>query len=134
MSLSDTAEYWWDIKSHRPYEGRQFRHHPNYDCSHINTKTGNTETTPYIIDINCFECIEAIKNGNIEGLVEGEVPPTFYMSKKEKKEYNKRKVFIEQHGTCACGSNWKIRTNSNNGEHFLGCFSYPKCKKTKSLK
>jgi hypothetical protein len=134
MCLSDTAEYWSDIKSIKcPYNGKQFRHHPNYDCSHIKPITGNTDTTPYTDDINCFECIEAIKNGNTEGLISGKASETYYLSHSERKKYNKRKRFVEQHGICSCGRNWTIRKNKNTGEEFLGCISYPICKKTKRM-
>lgn len=135
MSLSDTAEYWWDIKSRGyGYAGRDFKHIPNSTCGHIKPYTGNTSTTPYIGDINCFACIELLKNGyNREGLIEGNAPATYYMSIKERKRYNKQQAFNLQHGLCECGSIMQIRMNSKTKEEFLGCIQYPKCKKTKSI-
>ncbi len=137
MSLPDSAEYWWDVKSRRPYSGRHFRHHPNYKCSHIRPETGNTDTTPYIEDINCFECFEQIKNGNIEGLLEGKAPPEFYMTKTAAKKYKKEKKsaaeFKDKYGACPCGRSWRIRKNMSTGVEFLGCSNYPTCKNTKSI-
>lgn len=133
MCLSDTAEYWQDVKNKRPYNGRHFRHHPNYSCSHINAMTGNTSTTPYIEDINCFECIEEIKRGNIDGLIEGKAPEDYYLSNSGKKAYRKQKAFDDKHGLCPCGSRLTIRKNRKNNTDFLGCLQYPKCKNTKPL-
>ena len=137
MSLSDTAEYWWDVKGYnrKPYSGRNFKHIPNSTCGHIKPHTGNTATTPYIGDINCFACIELLKNGHTRlGLIEGNAPPTYYMSIKEKKRYNKQQAFNIQHGLCECGSIMCIRQNKTTKEEFLGCIRYPLCKKTKSIK
>lgn len=132
MCLSDTAEYWWR-EPRMPYGGKEFKHHPTHRCSHYNPSSGNTATTPYVKDINCYECIEYIKN-NKEGLIEGDVPEDYYLSKKEKKEWRKQKAFNELHGKCPCGSIWTIRVNRTNNTQFLGCLQYPKCKNTKSIK
>lgn len=134
MSLSDTAEYWWDVKSHHLYTGRHFLHNPNHKCSHYNPSSGNIATTIYIDDINCFECLENIKNGlaSTEGLKEGKAPETFYMTKKGKKAYNKQKAIDDKYGKCSCGCSWVIRINNRNKSEFLGCSNYPTCKNTKS--
>ncbi len=134
--MSDTAEYWWDVKSKGfGYSGKNFRHNPNHKCSHYNPSSGNTETTIYLNDINCYECLKNIKNGiaSTEGLKEGDSPEDFYMSKRQKKAYNKQKAFNETYGLCKCGSSMQIRTNKSNNQSFLGCIQYPKCKYTKSL-
>lgn len=136
MALTDTTEYWWDIKyNYKEYNGRQFRHNPHHKCNHYNPSSGNTNTTIYIGDINCFKCIENLNNGiaSKEGLIEGNAPETFYMSNKEKKLFNKRKLFNEKYGVCSCGSSFQIRKNKSNGKEFLGCINYPKCKNTKSI-
>lgn len=134
MSLSDMAEAWWR-EPNFGYEGRHFYHIPNSTCGHIKPQTGNTSTTPYIGDINCFACIELLKGGfNRVGLIEGNAPPTYYMSIKEKKRYNKQETFNKLHGKCECGSIMKIRINTKTKEEFLGCIQYPKCKKTKTIK
>lgn len=135
MSLPDTAEYWWGIKDHRIYTGKQFKHNPNHKCSHFNPASGNVDTTPYIDDINCFECIENLKSGlaSKEGLREGKAPETFYMSKREKKAFNKKQEFIKKYGICPCGCNWMIRVNTKTKQEFLGCVNYPTCKNTKTI-
>ena len=85
MSLSDTAEYWWDVKSYHPYMGRHFIHIPNSICGHINKQTGNTDTSEYLNDINCFACLDLIKqNGNIYNLKEG-------ISKRQQREIDMEK-------------------------------------------
>lgn len=134
MSLSDTAEYWWKYPR-MPYSGRTFKHNPNHKCSHYNPSSGNTNTTIYIGDINCFKCIQNMENDATlkDGLKEGNAPETFYMSKREKKAFYAQKRFNEEHGVCSCGSIWQPRINKATGQMFLGCSDYPKCKKTKSL-
>lgn len=132
MCLSDTAEYWWKhVKI--PYSGKNFKHHPTHKCSHYNPSTGNTSTTPYLEDINCYECIEYINNTSTEGLILGPSPEDYYMSKKEKKLFRQQKAFEMMYGKCSCGSRWQIRRNSKTGKEFLGCLQYPKCKNTKSI-
>lgn len=133
MSLPDGAEYWQDVKNRTPYTGRTFRHHPTHTCSHFNKRSGNALRTPYKNDVNCFECAQAIENGNLEGIIGDIAPEYFYLGKKEKKRYNAQKLFEETHGKCSCGSDWKIRTNKTNNTQFLGCSNYPKCKNTKSI-
>lgn len=134
-TMTDTAEYWNDIKSKRPYLGKDFRHNANHKCSHYSKATGNTAETIYIEDINCHECLYNLNEGisTKEGLKEGKAPETYYMSDSAKKAFNKRKAFNNEHGVCDCGHDFVIRTNKSNGEKFLGCSNYPKCKKTKQL-
>jgi ssDNA-binding Zn-finger/Zn-ribbon topoisomerase 1 len=135
MCLSDTAEYWWR-EPRMPYTGRDFKHNPNHKCSHYNPASGNVATTVYIGDINCYECIKNMDNDITLkiGLKKGNAPETFYMSIKGRKQYNAQKKFNEKYGLCSCGSIWRIRKNKSTGEQFLGCSSYPRCTKTKSLK
>jgi len=127
MSLSDTAEYWWDIKRHR--ESNSFRHAKGVNCGHNH----NTIDTEYIEDVECNACKRIIKEGNTIGMKEGKAPEMYYMSNSEKKHYRKQKLFIETYGKCLCGCNWQIRKNKISGQEFLGCVNYPKCKNTKSI-
>lgn len=51
---------------------------------------------------------------------------------------NKSNVFVKvipepEHGRCVCGKPYVIRTNSKNGNKFLGCSGYPTCKNVKAL-
>jgi len=126
MCLSDTAEYWWGVKSHYPYMGKQFIHIPNSTCGHIRKETGNTTISNYLNDINCYACLELIKqNGNIYNLKEGTSPQQQSIIDKEKYRF--------RFGKCECGSPMIIRKNSKTGQEFLGCLQYPKCKKTQQL-
>lgn len=123
--MSDTAEYWDDVKSNRhEYTGRKFYHIPNADCGHKHhfdaKKLGN---------VNCFACLELIKNGHVHGLEEG----TYYTQRERKiiAKENRQKEFDKKNGICLCGSQWVIRNNTVTGIEFLGCSNYPKCKNTK---
>ena len=126
MSLPDSAEYWWDVKNNYPYTGTQFYHIPNADCGHRHLheakKLGN---------VNCYACLELIKNGYEHGLEEG-----IYLTnseRKQKREERRIDEFNKIHGLCSCGSRWQIRTNKKTGQQFLGCLQYPKCNNTKQL-
>jgi hypothetical protein len=126
MSLPDTAEYWWDVKSRRPYTGREFCHIPNSPCGHIRTQTGNTDVSEYLNDINCFACLKLLKeNGNIYNLKEG-------ISKREQKVINREK-HLYRFGKCSCGSPIQERINKTTKQKFLGCSNYPNCKQTKNI-
>lgn len=46
------------------------------------------------------------------------------------KDYRRKK---HPHGTCTCGGFFVIRTNRKDGNQFLGCSNYPRCKTTKIL-
>lgn len=128
MSMSDTAEYWFDKNMPRSFN--TFRHAEKIDCGHNH----NTKDTPYIDDVECNACKKIIKETNPEWLKAGKAPETFYMSHREKKKFNKQKRFNDEHGKCPCGCNWMVRKNRTTGNEFLGCVNYPKCKNTKSLK
>jgi hypothetical protein len=124
--MSDTAEYWWDVKATKAWYGTTFYHIPNAPCGHRHLheakKLGN---------VNCYSCLELIKNGYDHGLSEG-----VYLTKSQRKRKtaeNKEKQFDEKHGLCPCGSRWQIRKNKSNGQEFLGCINYPTCKNTKSI-
>lgn len=124
MSLPDSAEYWWDVKATKSWYGTTFYHIPNAPCGHRHLheakKLGN---------VNCYACLELIKNGYDHGLEEG-----IYLThgqRKRKKEERRQEEFDEKHGLCSCGSRWQIRKNKSTGQEFLGCLQYPKCKNTK---
>lgn len=125
MSMSDTAEYWWD-KNRKLYTGRDFIHIKNSPCGHINKVTGNTEQSEYLSDINCFACLKLIEqNGNIYGLKEG-------ISKRQQSLIDKEK-HLYRFGKCECGSPMCERVNSQTKQKFLGCIRYPNCTKTKAI-
>lgn len=63
MSMSDTAEYWWDVKAKRHYHGPTFRHAHGYDCSHL--KWCNNRVTKYLLDVKEayeYKLAESIKS------------------------------------------------------------------------
>jgi len=125
MSLSDTAEYWWR-EPRIPYSGKQFTHIPNSTCGHIKKETGNTDTSEYLNDINCYACLKLIEeNGNVYNLIEG-------TSKREQSKIDKEKHRF-RFGKCDCGHPMTIRINNTTKERFLGCKMYPRCKNTKSI-
>ena len=127
MSLPDTAEYWWNIKTSRM--PNMFRHGKGINCGHNH----NVMDTEYIEDVECNACKKMIKEGLTNGMIEGKSPEMYYMSNSEKKRFKKQKAFIEKYGKCPCGCNWQIRKNNKTGQEFLGCINYPSCKNTKSL-
>ncbi len=127
MSMSDTAENWFNKNQNRM--PNMLRHGKGIDCGHNH----NIMDTEYIKDVECFACKNIIINGLAIGILEGEVPETYYMSNQEKKKHKEKKLFVEKNGKCGCGCHWKIRKNKTNNQEFLGCANYPKCKNTKSL-
>ena len=125
--MTDTAEYWWDVKQNKSWVGRTtFYHIPNALCGHKHyheaKKLGN---------VNCYACLELIKNGYQHNLEEGTY--LTHSQRKRKAAENKQKLFNEKHGKCSCGSRWTIRKNKTSGQEFLGCSNYPNCKNTKTL-
>lgn len=133
--MSDTAEYWWGVKNRTLYTGKDFRHHPNKLCTHYNPITGNVAVTPYIKDINCYECKSKIESGEFskDELKFEDSPEDYYMTNSGKKRFKKQKEFNEKHGICPCGCIWQIKTNTKTKQQFLGCVNYPKCTNTKPL-
>ena len=128
MSLSDTAEYWWDVKSHKPYMGREFYHIPNANCGHRHLHDAKK-----LGDVNCFACLKLIKQDYEHGLEDGK---TDFRSKSQKIRDNKielDKKEREKLGKCNCGCQRTKRFNSAKGEYFLGCSNYPKCRITGSI-
>lgn len=149
-SLPDSAEYWWDVKKRRgPYLGPDYRHHPTFTCNHYSTLTGNTKRTPYMEDITCRECRSAVAQGNMEGVLPGNAPEFYYLSKTQQKKERKRRAeqnSRQQHAEnrkkqlaasgllCSrCQSEMVKRTNGATGQQFLGCSKFPKCKYTKPI-
>lgn len=125
--MSDESEFWFNKNSYRT--PNLFRHGKGIKCGHNH----NIKDTEYIEDVECNACKRIIKKGLAVGMLEGKAPPTYYMSNRQKKEFNEQNAFNNLHGKCPCGCNWTIRINKLKGTEFLGCRNYPKCKNTKSL-
>lgn len=125
--MSDTAEYWHDVKNRVSRSPKiHMVHFRNSPCGHINHITRNTDTSEYLCDITCYTCVRLLKdNGNIYSLKEG-------VSPRKQSEIDKEKHYF-RHGKCDCGHAMKLRSNSKTKEQFLGCSNYPTCKKNKSI-
>lgn len=126
MALSDTAEYWQDVKSSRgPYIGPDYYHIPGAECGRKHWHEAKA-----IDDVNCSDCLKLIKSGYEHGLPEGK---TDFRSKGEKKRQAKAEFEESERqkiGKCTCGCQRVKRTNKADGKVFLGCSNYPKCKIT----
>jgi len=128
MALTDTAEYWHDVKSHYPYMGREFYHIPNTNCGHRHLHEAKR-----IDDVNCFACLQLIEQGYEHGLPEGKTDFRSKGQKKRDKQVELAKIEREKLGKCSCGCHRVKRLNKTKNEYFLGCSNYPKCKITSSL-
>lgn len=130
MSLPDGAEYWF--KNPRAYLPNNFRHAKGVDCGH-----NHNSETEYFNDVDCRACRKTIEESRPDNLLDGEAPKYYYYSKtyakKMRKADREQKEFNDKYGVCDCGSDLVIRTNSKDKKNFLGCSSYPKCKKTKNI-
>jgi len=125
MSMTDTAEYWADVKRNYPYVGPDYYHIPNIDCGHRHLYEAKR-----LGDVNCRSCLKLIEEGLSHNLPEGKT-----ISKYERKRLNAIKQLELKFGRCSkCGSLMTERVNKTTKEKFLGCTNYPNCKTTKTLK
>lgn len=117
MSLSDTAEYWNDVKSSFGRFKPIYTHAKNCQCGHYHV----AETKMYR-EVDCNACKKVIAEmGNI-----------FELNMKTKKEADELVRLDRIKRKCECGGHFHDRVNKSSGEKFFGCNRYPKCKKTKS--
>ena len=128
MALPDTAEYWWDVKSHYPYMGREFYHIPNANCGHRHLHEAKR-----IGDVNCFACLKLIEQGYEHGLPEGKTDFRSKGQKKRDKQAELAKIEYEKLGICICGYHRVKRYNKTTKQYFLGCSNYPKCLITSNI-
>lgn len=77
MALTDTAEYWNDVKRHYLYMGREFYHIPKANCGHRHLHEAKK-----LGDVNCFSCLKLIESGYEHGLEDGK---TDFRSKGQQK-------------------------------------------------
>jgi len=116
--MSDSAEYWHDVKSHKGNLRHVFTHIKGIPCGHY-----HIEETKEFRHIDCKSCQKIVAEmGNI-----------FNLDMRTHKEYKEEEKKKKEENKCSCGSQMKIRTNSKTDEKFLGCQRYPKCKNTKPL-
>jgi hypothetical protein len=132
-----------------PPPGGVYRHHPTFTCSHYNVASGNTLRTPYLEDISCWECHGAIMEGHVEGVLLGNAPEFYYLSKTQQKKAKKKRAEQNRYRQEAedrkkqlaaagrlcprCEAEIVKRTNSATGQQFWGCSNYPRCKYTKPI-
>ena len=129
MSLTDTAEYWQDVKRNYPYVGPQFYHIPNADCGHRHLNEAKK-----LGDVNCRSCLKLIKDGYDHKLEDGKTDFKSKGQKKRDRAIKRQLEEIEKLGKCSCGCHRVKRLNKLSGTYFLGCSQYPKCKITSPIK
>lgn len=112
MCLPDSAEYWWDVKGRNRTTKHVFTHIKGVPCGHYH--------------VNETDCVELIDCRSCKRILD-ELPEI-----KHKLELDFNKYFYPN-GKCSCGGAFKERINSSNGNNFLGCSNYPKCKNTKQI-
>ena len=132
MCLSDTAEYWWDIKN-KQYK-HTFTHIKGIDCGHY-----HVYETEVLDNIDCYACKKLISD-DLELKERLRIINDEFLLKEEKKKLNKLKQAKEnsvrknrKNPICSCGYVFVKRTNHKNRNEFWGCFNYPSCKNTKSI-
>lgn len=130
MCMSDTAEYWFDVKNRRPYNGPDYYHIPGFECGHRHLYEAK-----YVSDVNCKQCKAAIAKGHPHGLKSDEQKEIDQANRERSKRLNLIKGWKQKYPhnpDCSCGFVMLERTNKSNGQTFYGCSQYPKCKNTKS--
>lgn len=129
MSMSDTAEYWNDIK--RPYTGPDYYHIPGAECGHRHLYEAK-----YIDQVNCKGCLQLLKDGIAHTLKSAEQHKKDDDNKEKSRVGNIKKQWLKKYPNnpvCACGFVMIERVNRFDGNKFWGCSNYPNCKNTKSL-
>ena len=128
MAMTDTAEYWDDVKRSR-YSKNHFYHGIGVDCGHR-----HNHETKYVDDVECKACKRILATSEKpESMVDGSAPKYYYMTKNAAKAARKADALREQRGKCDCGGHWVERMNKATQKPFLGCQHYPRCKNTKSI-
>lgn len=108
--MSDTAEYWWDIKNawmKKKYK-HVFTHKKGMECGHHHVMESKK-----LKHIDCHACIAILKEQlpDYEQIMN---PPPPY-------------------GVCTCGYHRVKRMNKATKEEFLGCSAWPECKITSKI-
>jgi hypothetical protein len=126
MTLSDTAEYWQDVK--RPYSGPDYYHVPGFPCGHKHLFEAK-----YIDEVNCRACKKAIAAGLEHTLKSAEQHKIDDANKAQAKLLNRIKDAKKRHPNnplCSCGFPMIERKNRSTGQQFKGCYNFPECKNT----
>ena len=106
MCLTDTTEYWWDVK--RKVNNKVFTHKQGLNCGHFHVSESKK-----IKYIDCHACIKILKETihNYDDIIN---PKPLYEN-------------------CICGNKRIKRINKTTKEEFLGCNNWPKCKITSKI-
>lgn len=127
MSLPDTAEYWWDIRSTKAYKG-PYVHIKAYDCGHHHKcETDN------LFEVDCPACKKHILGDPV--LVDRmNLQELEFKAKHRRKAQIKWKRKYRDNPDCPnCGFVMLKRTNKTTGKPFWGCCQYPNCMSTKAF-
>ena len=120
MCLSDTAEYWWDVKAHYNRNVPNYYHIPGYKCGHHHYFEAK-----YVDEVNCKACKKALEEGIQHTL-------------KSEEEHNKIwdgwwKKYPTNPECPKCGFPLIKRVNKITKKEFWGCCQFPNCKSTKEI-
>jgi hypothetical protein len=99
--MTDTAEYWWDVKRNYPYTGPNYYHIPNFECGHRHLFVAK-----FVDEVNCHECKQALKNGFVHNLLSSEEHQKRIEQRKQDKLKNLKLKSIHHHPNnpiCSCG-------------------------------
>lgn len=131
MCLSDTAEYWSDVKNRKPYNGPDYYHIPNYDCGHKHYFEAK-----FIDEVNCSECKKALIEGlkhNLKSVEQHKAHDANLELQRKNNAKHKWKQKYPNSPICECGFPMLERTNKNKGTKFYGCSQFPNCTNTQSI-
>lgn len=131
MALSDTAEYWQDVKASFGRTKHKFTHVPNFDCGHFHIRDAQ-----YINEVDCYACKKALEEGLEHSLKSEQQFKDKIENRRQQKANKQKKKAIKKlpnNPICSCGFVMIKRSNSTSHAKFWGCSQYPICKQTKSI-
>jgi len=130
--MSDTAEYWFDIKNRHVYTGPDYYHIPDFDCGHKHWFEAK-----FIDEVNCNSCKKALQDGlehNLKSVEDHKRHDANKLLQRANNIKNKWKQKYPNNPDCpSCGFVMIEKVNKSNGNKFWGCCQFPNCKKTLNL-
>ena len=134
MTLSDTTEYWKDIKNNFNRFYVSYIHLKGKECNYFHKCEDDN-----IGNVTCPACIKLFTD-------EEKIEYSKIQKKREKrrrqKQNRKNRTSLEWYladqkrigySFCICGKPMVKRTNRKTKEDFWGCWDYPKCKHTENI-
>lgn len=126
MCLSDTAEYWNDIKS------SSNRYHPTHaSVARCHLSNGTVSNNPD--DVDCWYCKKLMTDEVKAEMLKKHENNLRNRARSEKHKQEKKAKKLGQ-GICTCGKAMIKRQNSKDKTYFKGCTNYPICKHTEPIK